>query len=35
MVTTEQLAALTGEPVVLPDCGHDAHVERLAGLLTA
>lgn len=38
MVTTEQLAALVPDPVVLPGCGHNAHVERpdlVAGLLRA
>ena len=36
MVTTEQLEALVPDPVVLPACGHNAHVERpdlVAGLL--
>jgi pimeloyl-ACP methyl ester carboxylesterase len=28
MVWTEQLAACAPEPVVLPGCGHGAHVER-------
>ena len=38
MVTTEQLADVVPAPVVLPGCGHNAHVERpdlVAGLLTA
>ncbi len=37
MVTTEQLADVVPGPVVLPGCGHNAHVERpdlVAGLLT-
>lgn len=36
MVSTEQLDALVPDPVVLPGCGHNAHVERpelVAGLL--
>jgi pimeloyl-ACP methyl ester carboxylesterase len=28
MVTTEQLADVVPRPVVLPGCGHNAHVER-------
>ena len=28
MVSREQLAAVVPDPVVLPDCGHNAHVER-------
>jgi pimeloyl-ACP methyl ester carboxylesterase len=38
MVSVGQLEAVVPDPVVLPDCGHNAHLERpdlVAGLLRA